>query len=281
MLQILKSSKIRTCIIIPKGTSFHSPRTLARIRHKSSRAFDFANFDPHANPNEASAIYTSLGWFFIPLKYNTDKQPRLLLDQEFKRNRFTTNTNHEKIQQFIYKWCQDYTPTIYKKKMSSKIESEQKKLQLLFRQQMSDKIHTEEEAKAKEIERANKANGVSDKLRFKLDPQTQQVEIRGILKMTNVFNYYIQKQTQRIQSDADYKKSPLTTREIRSTLSKDWSGLSPEKKDAVKQEYLKLLSSGKDYHLGEVVDLDSRLSDEVSEDGFRFKKSKIVNKHRA
>lgn len=35
---------------------------------------------------------------------------------------------------------------------------------------------------------------------------------------------------------------------------------------------MEILSRGKDYHLGKEVDLELRLSDEVLEDGFRFKK---------
>ncbi|CCG24439.1 hypothetical protein CORT_0F02140 [Candida orthopsilosis Co 90-125] len=284
MLHISKSSRIRNCSVSLKCSPHFLPhlRTFAKSVPKSSKPFDFVNFDPQTNPNEASAIYTSLGWFYVPLKHNTDKQPRILLDKEFTRNKFTDATNREQIQQFIYNWCQGYTPNVYKKKVSYKAESEQKKLDKLFRQQMTDKVHIDKHVKCtKEAQRLNnKANGGNDKLRFRINSQTGDVEIRGVLKMTSVFNYYLQKQTRAGQVDANTKESPSTSRQIRQKISKQWNELSQDDKDAIKREYWDVLLRGKDYHLGKEVDLESRLGDAISEDGFRYKTSKKMDTKR-
>ncbi|CAK9686617.1 unnamed protein product [Candida parapsilosis] len=276
MIQLIHSSRIRACPPSIKSRLQFQLRFRAIGRPpKQIKPFDFANFDPQADPNEASAIYTNLGWFYIPLRYNTDKQPRILLNKEFTRNGFTKDTDREQIQQFIYQWCASFTPTVYKKKTSFKAESEQKNLDLLFRQQMSQKVHADLETKRTREEQRfkNEANRSNDKLRFKIDPDTKKTEIRGWLKMTNVFNYYIQRQTYEGELKTELEKLAMTPWKIRQIVSKEWNKLSSTEKDAIKQEYLEILSRGKDYHLGKEVDLESRLSDEVSEDGFRFKKS--------
>ena len=90
--------------------------------------------------------------------------------------------------------------------------------------------------------------------------------------MTNVFNYYIQRQTYEGELKTELEKLAMTPWKIRQIVSKEWNKLSSTEKDAIKQEYLEILSRGKDYHLGKEVDLELRLSDEVLEDGFRFKK---------
>lgn len=147
-------------------------------------------------------------------------------------------------------------------------------MDLLFRQQMSQKVHADLETKRTREEQRfkNEANRSNDKLRFKIDPDTKKTEIRGWLKMTNVFNYYIQRQTYEGELKTELEKLAMTPWKIRQIVSKEWNKLSSTEKDAIKQEYLEILSRGKDYHLGKEVDLELRLSDEVLEDGFRFKK---------
>lgn len=279
MLHILKSSRIRRCSLNLNYclASLHHLRSYARPR-KVPKPYDFTTFDPETNPNEASAIFTSLGWFYIPLKYNTDKQPRLLLEKEFASHNFTHDTSRDQVQEFIYNWCRGFTPAVYKKKVSLKAESEQKKLDLLFRQQMSNKVHSTEDTKedAKISKRLNnKANGYNDKLRFKIDPELKQVEIRGMLKMTSVFNYYILKQSH--LDELQLEKKELTSKQFRDMIASQWNELDSDAKEKVKLEYLELLASGKDLYLGNEVDLELRLSDEVLEDGFRFKKLKSDN----
>ncbi|KAI5967514.1 hypothetical protein KGF57_000354 [Candida theae] len=273
---MLKASRLRTS---SDAFKYNFP-LLHHFRHygRSAKPYDFTKFDPQTNPNEASAVFTSLGWYFIPLKYNTHKQPRLQLEEEFVRNHFTNTTNREEVQEFIYDWCRGHIPTVHKKKMSFKSELEQKKLDLLFRQQMRDGVTNETVDKEfRDAQRLkNKANAPNEKLRFRIDPTTKKVEIRGALKMTSVFSYYVS--TRGRQPDSESEKTPLTSRQLRQNATKQWSKLSPMEKKAIKQEYLQLLSNGKDLYYGKEVSLESRLSDEISEDGFRYKKSKTLTR---
>ncbi|KAI5956954.1 hypothetical protein KGF54_000573 [Candida jiufengensis] len=238
--------------------------------------YDPKNFNPDTQPNETSAIHTSKGWFYIPKQFHiTDKEPQLFLENIFKLRKFSSN---KEIQDYIInEMCTTYQPETQPTKLKRKqlkLNEEMRKRKNLFKEQMLEinleefnaKLKKSQEPKpTKEVKPTKKGPKLrepkeSTKLRFKIT--NNKVEIKGNLNLKHTWLYYQSKQLTQIPR--------LTKLEI----SNNWKKLPQNIKNQYHKDYRKLLLSGKDYYSGEIVDLSSRLSQLVEDDGFRCRKTR-------
>ncbi|KAI5963169.1 uncharacterized protein KGF55_002961 [Candida pseudojiufengensis] len=257
---------------------------------KPPKIFDPSTFDPINNPNEASAIYTNLGWFFIPKHLHlTDQEPRSSINRFFSLKNFKKNQTPQNIIQdsIINEWCPSYEPEkipIKLKRKEIKSIEEMKIRKNLFKEQMLEinldeikKKLQSQQSQAKKSDdkvstiKSKKPSREETKLRFKIDPETGKVEIKGNLNLKHIWLYYQSKQL--------IKFPNLTKTEI----TKMWKKISDKDKSRYYEEYKNLLLSGKDYYNGKIVTLESRLSFQIEKDGFQARKNRneIILENRA
>ncbi|KAI3403067.2 hypothetical protein KGF56_004127 [Candida oxycetoniae] len=235
-----------------------------------------SQFNPIAEPNDASAVYTNLGWFYIPLCYNDTLETANMLNTEFEKQNFTLSTNREVIQQFIYQWCGDSYISLnlgsLRRHVGKVAEAKAKLEKSIYKQQTG--LHTRGPNKdkmqkprwlTKSDKEIRKENG---KLRFKIDEKTGKIEMKGEITFVIVYNYFLQLKFHQVKGDPKYKG--MKKSEMKEIFNKEWHKMDIDGKWQKRQEYIDLLLSGKDIVKGEIVDLETTLLEEPLEDGYRL-----------
>ncbi|CAK9440069.1 uncharacterized protein LODBEIA_P41690 [Lodderomyces beijingensis] len=241
-------------------------------------------FDPQRFPDQASAIHTSLGWFFIPPQCNQSADNAKELDLALAQTEFTQQTNREEVQKFVYEWCADCSKQAEnapqrnpRSSIERKSRERNKTLNELYQEQLdygeNDSNNNESKNGINHLEPQRLLKrALRDpefKLRFKcIDATKGKYEVRGLLLEQDVYKFYEYIKKQESSTGAIGKID---------SIKKSWEQLTGAQQMEYAENYRELLSDGKAVAGKMAIDLALALdTSQVLEDGCYYLKPKSV-----